>query len=488
MRETTAWRRHRRLSNDIDDAWRDKRIDGFGVSDLLDTELGLYLLDQIAKQQRPDSVWTLLNGYPIAEAIGVDLNDRQRQMLRVGREMLSARRNPYGWRKAINDYARVPEQLRGYLIQPDELAFHQRSPRVAPHRFDIFDDALAALPRFRTTSVRPAPPGQYLVSSARGRSGVTIPPWLPSIPPAAGHDIRTVRKRTALTVTYDMLLETARWAAKAEERLGIKPGDWEKRLGDVEFTPVADGRPVKHAEDEPPPPIEINGMFHLLGMVGAGKSTLMDLLCMWAAKNDKRITVVVGDVTSLLRKVVYFNALGLNAAPVVGQSNRPRHVERLHRLFTDGDGRLTAAATPGRRRRGRRNPGHGVLPAGDACDRLDHRGRGLVLRREHRADRRRPCGLGRPRGRRHCRRRAAGGRAGTAPARKPVAARPAHHGGSHCDTGRRHRHGARSALCAVLAGADPRCRHCSPRSGNPCLSSGTPVIRRPGAGRSRPSS
>src|ERR1035441_3202416 len=63
-----------------------------------------------------------------------------------------------------------------------------------------------------------------------------------------------------------------------------------------------------------------------------GKSTLMDLLCMHAGRHHCKVTLVVGDVVTLLRKVDYFTRLGLAAAPLVGQSTRARHGERLHRL------------------------------------------------------------------------------------------------------------------------------------------------------------
>ncbi len=47
----------------------------------------------------------------------------------------------------------------------------------------------------------------------------------------------------------------------------------------------------------------------------------MDLLSIDAVRRDRRVTLVVGDVTTLLRKVNYFNALF--AGPTVGLSQQP---------------------------------------------------------------------------------------------------------------------------------------------------------------------
>jgi hypothetical protein len=210
----------------------------------------------------------------------------------------------------------------------------------------VYDAALERLPAFRRSHLAPAEPGSYLVQSGRGRSGVHIPEWLPPIAAAPGHDLGAVRKRGTIAVTRQELLDTARWAEQREGERGLTPGNWVTRLTDATISAVGDDGRLFGANADEDVALMVDGMFHMVGMVGAGKSTLMDLLCIWAARRALHITVVVGDVTALLRKVTYFQELGLSAAPVVGQSNRPRHVERLHRLTGSGDGRLTALLDP----------------------------------------------------------------------------------------------------------------------------------------------
>ena len=72
---------------------------------------------------------------------------------------------------------------------------------------------------------------------------------------------------------------------------------------------------------------------NLVGMVGAGKSTLMTLLAVWAHQNGLRITLVVGDVAEQLTLTELFRTLGLSAALVQGDTTRPQHTQRLPSLL-----------------------------------------------------------------------------------------------------------------------------------------------------------
>src|SRR5437870_1755193 len=76
----------------------------------------------------------------------------------------------------------------------------------------------------------------------------------------------------------------------------------------------------------------------MVGMVSSGKSTLMDVAAVWAARSGRRTTIVVGDVVSALRRTTMFRSLGLSAVPLLGRSNRRRHAERLHRVLSSEAG------------------------------------------------------------------------------------------------------------------------------------------------------
>jgi hypothetical protein len=71
---------------------------------------------------------------------------------------------------------------------------------------------------------------------------------------------------------------------------------------------------------------------NLVGMVGAGKSTIRDILAYWVAtQTGRRVTIVVGDVAETQAVVDQLTQLGVSAAPILGHSTRERNIERLHR-------------------------------------------------------------------------------------------------------------------------------------------------------------
>jgi hypothetical protein len=106
---------------------------------------------------------------------------------------------------------------------------------------------------------------------------------------------------------------------------------------------------VNSNEFRPDATLTISGMLHLVGMVSSGKSTLMGVLAVWAARSGLRVTLVVGDVIGGLRWVEAFRCLdpALVAAPILGSSNRVRHIERLHRVVHGRGNASPFEADPG---------------------------------------------------------------------------------------------------------------------------------------------
>jgi hypothetical protein len=167
VRDYGRWRDHRGLAKALRDEW----TPGPGqpkITEILDTELELFLLESVAPAETPAAVWTLLGGYPVAAAADVTVGPGERQMITVARLLLPRYRSPRDWERLIAAYALVPEQVRGYLIARDGSGFCRREPRVAPYRFELFQDALAVIPGYRKTGLWVAGPGDYLVRSSEG--------------------------------------------------------------------------------------------------------------------------------------------------------------------------------------------------------------------------------------------------------------------------------------------------------------------------------
>ncbi|WP_435243740.1 hypothetical protein [Streptomyces cucumeris] len=331
MRDEKVWCES--VAGELRDEWSVAGApDGFGPIELCRVELGLRLLELLAPTADATDAYVLFGGYPFAQRAGMAQEPWQRVALAAARHLLwSLRRR--AWRQALDAYRLVSTRLRAYELPPAGTAGGPRPvvPMVAGRRMDIYDQALTQLPGLATRALKPAPAGTSSFQERRRNASVTIPEDLVFANPP-GHDLAAGRPGGGepLSVRRGELRTTARWMDVREREAEVPhPGHWEQRLEGVKFAP-RDTAGTDYAEADE---IELAEMVHLVGMVGAGKSTFMVLVAVWAARRKipLRTTLVVGDVAEQLRLCALFDALGIAAAPVLGTTTREQHLQRLHR-------------------------------------------------------------------------------------------------------------------------------------------------------------
>lgn len=340
MRDRTFWRSS--LLPHLRKAWP-ASLTEVGPGFLLDIELGLYLLARLVPAEPAQSLWTLLAGYPLLHGSLREWNEDQRRQIGIGRHLLLHFKSRYEWCRALEQYAGLPEQLRGYEIFLPNGRYESREVVVASRRWERYEAALCQAPRYRKERVAPAGAGPYLISAGQQQTSVTIPGDLPFPGAPRGHDLIGRPHREPLTVAWADLLETASWMDRIDVSRGTDPS-WHQRLSRVQlgFYESSQGAFL------PTEAITIDRLLHLAGMVSSGKSTLMDVLAVWAARQGMQVTLVVGDVMNALRRVEQFRLFGIPAAPILGTSNRKRHIERLHRaLVAEGASSPLAHHHPG---------------------------------------------------------------------------------------------------------------------------------------------
>jgi hypothetical protein len=297
---------------------------------MLDVELGLYLLRSVMPEHTARDAWTLFGGYPYSETFGSGAADVPLRVMR-GRHYLWDMRRRREWLLAVETYLQVPEELRGYVLDGLDDVPVPREPSRAARRFEVYETLLTTPPAFARQPLPPAGPGEYEFYVRDRRHSVTFPAQLlADIPAPVGHDLaaQPLGAGAPVEVTWAQLEDAAAKMDAIEQNLPGKPNEWVRRLGRVKLL-VRHDTQGEFIESER---LRVDQLMNLVGMVGAGKSTLRDILAFWAAtETGRRITIVVGDVAETLAIVDQFNRLGVEAAPVVGHSTRERHLERLHR-------------------------------------------------------------------------------------------------------------------------------------------------------------
>lgn len=312
---------------------------------MFEVELGLFLLERVLPGSPAAGAWTLLGGYPFAAAAGRPLPEDYQAMLARARMYLGRLHRRRVWRQELDRYQQLPEADRGYDVADPSRPAVRRTVTRGASRWDVYATALDQPPAFERRPLSLATQGgHWFLSRQRHRLAVDIPAELVLERPAR-HDLDAPLGGGGrpLVITQDELLETAQWMDSTLRAAGLGgQARWERSIRriTVRYPGSSGAGPGGEA-------LRVDRLLHLAGMVGAGKSTLRDVVAVWAARHGLRSTLVVGDVAEVLRLTVAFRQLGLRAAPVIGASTRDRHIERMHRrLAVRGTGGLLAHDDP----------------------------------------------------------------------------------------------------------------------------------------------
>jgi hypothetical protein len=312
---------------------------------LCDVELALTLLERIAPNEPANSAWALLTGYPHGPTDAPCWTDDQARAIGVARHLLLHLKNRHDWHSALHDYMSVPADLRGFDTPAGgEAPATRRTAAVALGRWEIYAATLDHTPRLQRDTLTTAAAGTYLFPARGVPQSVKIPDDVPLPGVPVVHDVTGCAAREPFIATRDDLLETASWMDTVLDACQHFE-DFGGRLGRLRLEMLGGNLTT----DSRPDTLHVDGLLHLGGMVSSGKSTLMDVVAVHAARCKRlRVTLVVGDVTSAARRASLFRTLGIRSAPIVGVTNFKRHIERLHRLeASERSLSLLAHADPG---------------------------------------------------------------------------------------------------------------------------------------------
>ena len=325
MRNSRAWRS--KLAQDI---WAQALHERGDAQRLCDVELGLSMLSMLLEGSDPDtlgleSVPLLLTGHePQPVRVEILSDHEKRRALSVGRHLLRHFENARTWRAELRWYERLNEAWRLFDVNLSSNHFESKPVSVVPERRKVYRRTLSSSPPHIESRVDYATPGVWRFAVGDEWGEVEIPDEAP-VPGES--DVRvslSSEEKPVISARWSDLKKTAKWMTERSDGR-----DWLKDMENVVLdSPSACGDPKD-------PTLNIDGTFHLAGMVSSGKSTLMDVLAVHLSRDEregKRVTLVVGDVVDQVNRVRMFNSLGIPSAPLLGVGGRKRHSERIERV------------------------------------------------------------------------------------------------------------------------------------------------------------
>ena len=311
---------------------------------LLKVELGLRFFEVLDLGNEPvQSIWQWLTNLSIPDPRRQNFTPAQQQALANAPVLLRFGR--FDWIDALKAYQAFPAKWRMYII-PDLMASVMREPNgpdvvtdrvqkydeflfrsIMPYRRRYMPEISAGNVYFRTTRRRPrtivGELNETLIQAAMNRS---IPQFSEQIQP-----------KPPIKLTFAELLQIAQVLDQREAARKIEPlGNWESLLKDtIRYRAIQTNGSIGTPNSDP---LEIDGVLHLAGMVGSGKSTLMKLIAAFGAHfGGWRTTIVVGETLAAIQLANYFNQVLADpttrvpvAVPLLGRTNRHTHLLKLY--------------------------------------------------------------------------------------------------------------------------------------------------------------
>lgn len=124
--------------------------------------------------------------------------------------------------------------------------------------------------------------------------------------------------RVPISISLDELLNAAK------EMTEICPGDPCHMILQTNILKQIVGNSVKSCTE-----LTLREVVNIVGMVGAGKSTLIKVLAFWCHQNGYRIAIVVDTVAEVLNLQKYLSAFGVIASPLIGRNERLKYINQV---------------------------------------------------------------------------------------------------------------------------------------------------------------
>lgn len=148
---------------------------------------------------------------------------------------------------------------------------------------------------------------------------------IPAPAPAQRHDL-TKTPRGKIVIPMSGLVQVADDMdvkdASAPER---QAGNWKGRLTNVDGTYKFDVLGRERANLTPQNEIVLDGVKHLIGLPGTGKTTLIVLILVWLSKKEMKTVVLLPSIEICLNLLSDLRFYGANVGLLMGQSPRTRN-------------------------------------------------------------------------------------------------------------------------------------------------------------------
>jgi hypothetical protein len=304
------------LTNDLN-----KQLQDFGLEmDKAEQLIEVEILIMGAKMLDPDinveEVWSILIGYnePI-----VPYYIDKKLLMRL-RLYFPQYRQESNWLNTLETYLTIHKKYRQYSMD-DKNIIMENHPRVAVERRQVYEKILKRPLQRKLKEQLFATKGNFHYTRTVDAETYFYKGELREF---TKNPAKLPPHRTKSKATFDLGMDWSKIAYEMDQKSNNNYVDRIKRLT------------LKPINVNSPQTFTFDGVQHVVGGLGSGKSTWMVLQTYYQVTNNKvKVGFIENSVSQVLERVEELRALGLHAVPIIGKGSRKTHEDRFLSSKTD---------------------------------------------------------------------------------------------------------------------------------------------------------
>lgn len=265
--------------------------------------------------------WALLSGYQYNNGkYHIVLEQNQCERVAKMRGFMQFSMGSNAFRRLLNDYIQLPRNMRLFHIEIEDKVYLLREniPSLFSGRKQLLNQAFdVSIPFKINKQDYIAQKNVYLMEDGKIES-IRLPEQITNRAHLSKASIIREDRIDELVISKQQLVEMACYMD------GILPGrNYKERANKIFWDQVSEDGSVVEIEE-----LVIKDLLNIVGRVGAGKSTLVEILATYMAQKGHKVTIVVDSIYSILQYLDMFEQLGIKAVPIWGYRNRETHIQK----------------------------------------------------------------------------------------------------------------------------------------------------------------
>lgn len=295
------------IREEIKSLFESEKIEYISYQAFIDFEIRLYVLNLLRNKISVQTGWSVFTQYfyDFIQQEEIDEIKDYLYKLRFDNHNFSNRGK---WQGMMGDYLSVPSRFRMYDIT-EERELIRITPRFAHKREEAYKQILKEMP---TTKKREAILAEIEDEVTYEKKAYTVP--IIEMPQEYIEPLKEYKSKKYIELRTDY--------------------DWQSTLSQMGKQFV--NRPkiqLKILNENQSIPLK--GMIHIVGALGAGKSTYKYAQVMQAVKEHHlKVGMIEESVSHVIETVNILRRLGIEAVPIIGSSNEEKYLSRYFDKFT----------------------------------------------------------------------------------------------------------------------------------------------------------